>query len=84
LFNDNAIWVEFRLKLFHHGGGQFGFDISNSTNLNFFDEVTDFLVAFFLEKLLKSVWPKVVEKLFGIFFVSLLRSTDMEVDPKVY
>jgi hypothetical protein len=65
------------------GGGQLRLYISYAVDAYLFAKVTDAFVALLLEELLKPVGTKIIEKLFDVFFLSLLASADVEVDTDV-
>jgi len=86
LLDENTVWVELCLKLLHHLGGELSLDVSYSGDLDLLEEVSDLFIALFLEQFFKSVRPKVVEELFGIFFVYFLghiRSSNMKVNTNI-
>ena len=67
LFNYDTIWLEFNLKLCHHLTCEFSLDISYSTDLNLFCEVTDFFIYFFLKQFFKSIRTEIVEEFLYVF-----------------
>jgi hypothetical protein len=83
LFNHYTIRRKLLLKLILHSSGQLSLNISDSSNFDLLQEVSDFFIAFFLEELFKSIRTKVVEKLTGIFLLRCLRSSNVEVNPDV-
>ena len=62
---------------------QLGLNISDFWNSNIFDKSTNSFINLFSEKLFKSIGSKVVKEGSCIFFKSVFRFTDMEVDSNI-
>ena len=83
LLDNNTVGEELFIQLVHECRGKLGLNISDSANFDFLDEISDSLLAFLLEKLLKSVGSEIVEEFFAVLFISLLVPSDMEVDTDI-
>lgn len=92
LLDDNAVRVELSLQALLHLNSKFALNVSNSRNLDFAKETSDFFFSFFLEQLFESVWAKVVEEHLDVIFLLLglvtcwvwiCDSTNVEVDAHI-
>jgi hypothetical protein len=83
LFNDNTICVELVLELFLQDGGQLSLDISNSNDLDLFDEISNSFITLLLKQLFKSVWTKVVEEFLAVVFLGPFSLSNVEVDTNI-
>lgn len=86
LLDNDSIAYESLLEVGAELHSQLRFDVPDPCYLDFFDEVSNALIALLLQKFLQSVRAKIVKKSSGIFLLSLMGSimaANMEVDANI-